>query len=91
MAANERELSNLFGKSVSIVVYAHFLTRYEIYPTQGVHTCSSVRLVHLVWTKKENYVFGPDRLSIHTGISDGEPKDTEPKGVVIRSQPDWSR
>ncbi len=26
-------------------------------------------------------------LNVHTGIFDSEPKDTEPKGIVIRSQP----
>ncbi len=53
-----------------------------------VHT--SVVLVRLVRTKKENNTFGPGPLSIHKGIFDSEPKDTKPKGIVICSQPDWS-
>ncbi len=49
-----------------------------------------VLLICLVWTKKENDTFVPGTLSVHTGIFDSEPKDTEPKGIVVRPQPDWS-
>ncbi len=35
-----------------------------------VHTCSSIILVCLVQTKKENDQFGPCPLSVHTGIFD---------------------
>ncbi|KTG43698.1 hypothetical protein cypCar_00019892 [Cyprinus carpio] len=56
----------------------------------GVHTCSSVLLVHLVRTKKENNTFGPGLLSVHSGIF-----DSGPKGIVILlstqgSQRAWS-
>ncbi len=42
-------------------------------------------------------LFGPDQkrkqagpLSVHIGIFDSKPKDSEPKGTVMHSQPDWS-
>jgi len=57
-----------------------------------IHTCSSVRLVrlvHLVWTKKEKKTFSPGPVSVQIGNFITEPKDTEPKGIGIHSQPDW--
>ncbi len=55
-----------------------------------VYSCSSALLFCLVRTKRENNIFGPGPLSIHTGSFDNEPKDTEPNGIVICSQPYWS-
>ncbi len=40
--------------------------------------------------QKKNNTFGPGPLSVHIGIFDSKPKDTEPKGIVMHSQPDWS-
>ncbi len=53
-----------------------------------IHTCTSVFLVRLVRTKKENDIFDPGPLCVHTDNFDSKPKDTEPKGIVIRSQSD---
>jgi len=53
-----------------------------------VHTCSSVCLVSLIWTKKKEVDLV--RLAFTLAFFHTEPEDTESKGIGICSQPDWS-
>ncbi len=79
-------LTTLHFSGLSSVILWHFMfLKCNLNKMQfRVHTCSSVLLVCLVRTKRKHNTFGPGPLSVHTGIFDSEPKNTEPKGIVIR-------
>ncbi len=65
----------MFVYNKYLATYFFFKQKSQLRKLGCIHTCSSVRLVYLVWTKNKNYKFGPGPLSVHTGIFDEEEQE----------------